>query len=125
MTFYSTDYINSSLDYQECYRYEIAPFNTKDYLRGFNIFAHKFPYSYEDSSNGPSITHAKYMLVGYIFVQSDGEAYDEMVPIALASELVELKVLADLNNIDPGVQLTNLETFDIISHANQPKRETS
>ena len=108
MTFYSTDYINSSLDYQECYRYEIAPFNTKDYLRGFNIFAHKFPYSYEDSSNGPGIAHAKYVIVGYIFVQSDGEVYDEMVPIALASEFAELKVLADLNNLDPCVQLTNI-----------------
>ena len=112
MTFYSTDYINNSLDYQECYRYAIAPFNTKDYIRGFNIFAnifaHKFPYSYEDSSNGLGIVHTKYMLVGYIFVQSDGEVYDEMVPIALASEFVELKVLADLNNLDPCMQLTNI-----------------
>ena len=102
MTFYSTDYINSSLDYQECYRYEIAPFNTKDYLRGFNVFAHKFPYSYEDYRNGHGIAHAKYVLVGYGFVQSDGEVYDEMVPIALSSEFGELKVLADLNNLDPG-----------------------
>ena len=101
MTFYSTDYINNSLDYQECYMYAIAPFNAKDCIRGFNIFARKFPYSYEDSSNGPGITHAKYVLVGYIFVQSGGDVYDEMVPIALASELVELKVLADVNNLDP------------------------
>ena len=100
MTFYSTDYINSTLDYQECYRYEIAPFTIKDYLRGFSTFACKFPYSYEDSSNGPDITHAKYALVGYIFVQSGGDVYDEMVPIALASELVELKVLADIINLD-------------------------
>ena len=100
MTFYSTDYINSTRDYQECYRYEIAPFTIKDYLRGFSIFARKFPYSYEDSSNGPSITHTKYVLVGYIFVQSGGDVYDEMVPIALASELVELKVLADIINLD-------------------------
>ena len=66
MTFYSTDYINGTLDYQECYRYEIAPFTIKDYLRGFITFARKFPYSYEDSSNGHDITHAKYVLVGYI-----------------------------------------------------------
>ena len=101
MTFYSTDYINSTPDYQECYRYEIAPFTAEDYLRRFSIFASKFLYDYADYNNSLGITHANYVLVGYMIAISGGDPYDEIVPIALASEIAELRVLADLNKLDP------------------------
>ena len=111
MTFYSTDYINNTSDYQECYKYVIAPFTVKDYLRGFSIFAPKFLYEYADSSNGPDITHANYVLVGYMIAISGGDPYDKIVPIALASELAELKVLADMNILDPLSIVNKLSGF--------------
>ena len=111
MTFYSTDYINSTPDYQECNRYEIAPFTAKDYLRGFSVFAPKFLYDYADYNNSPGITHANYALVGYMINISGGDPYDEMVPIALASELAELRVLADINILDPLSIVNKLSGF--------------
>lgn len=101
MTFYSIDYINSTSDYQECYKYAIAPFTAKDYLKGFSIFAPKFLHDYADSINSPGITCANYALVGYMVNVSGGDPYDKMIPIALASELAELRVLADINKLDP------------------------
>ena len=101
MTFYSTDYTNRTFDYQECYRYAIAPFTTEDYLRRFSIFGSKFLDCYADSSNDSDIMHVKYALVGYMINISGGDPYDEIVPIALSSSAFELRVLADLNKLDP------------------------
>ena len=67
----------------------------------FNIFAHKFLYEYADYNNSPGIMHANYALVGYMISISGGDPYDDIVPIALSSSAFELRVLADLNKLDP------------------------
>lgn len=101
MTYYSIDYINSTSDYQECYKYAIFPFTENDYIRQFSIFAPRFKLPLD-------LGWMKYALVGYYIAISGGDPYDEIVPIALASEFAELNVLADLIGLDPCERINRL-----------------
>ena len=103
MTFYSESYKCKSLDYQDCYKYGIAPFTVKHYLTFFSTFGPEF-----HNEDYMFIAKVEFALIGYKIAVSGGDPYDQMVPIALASEFAELQVLADINGLDPLIVLDEI-----------------
>ena len=107
MVFYSNCYEYKTLEYQECYKYAIMPFDAKDFLKGFIIDIHgQYVFSVEFDEEhmrafADCICNDGYILIGYRIEVSGGDPYDRVVPIALSSEFAELKMIADLNCLDP------------------------
>ena len=119
MVFYSNYYEHQTLEYQECYKYAIVPFGAKDFLKGFIInIDGQFVFSVEFNEEqmrafAKCVCNDGYILIGYRIEVSGGDPYDRLVPIAVSSELVELKVLADLNCLDP-LEIVNKKILPLI-----------
>ena len=108
MVFYSNYYEHKTLEYQECYKYAIVPFDAKDFLKkgfiiriqGQDVFSIEFNEE-QMQAFAKCVYNDGYILIGYRIEVSGGDPYDRLVPIAVSPEFVELKVLADLNCLDP------------------------
>jgi hypothetical protein len=104
MTLYSIDH--SILDKKDFYKYAIAPFKAKDYLRWLFLLEDKvledkatiknWPVFLESLNNG-----GVYALFGYEIAVSGGDPYDMIKPIAIASTFEEIQILVDTYGYEP------------------------
>lgn len=98
MTLYSIDH--STLDKKDFYKYVIAPFKVKDYLRWLFLLEDKATIK-NWRSFLESLKNGAYALLGYEIAVSGGDPYDKVKPIAIASTFEEIQILVDTYGYEP------------------------
>ena len=98
MTLYSIDH--STLDKKDFYKYAIAPFNLKDYLKWLFLLADKAIIK-NWRTLVDSLENGAYVLLGYEIGVSGGDPYDMIKPIAIASTFEEIQIFVDTHNYEP------------------------
>ena len=98
MTLYSIDYAH--LDEGDFYKYAIAPFKIKDYIRWLFLLEDKTTIK-SWHALVKSLENGAYALFGYEIAVSGGDPYDEVKPIAIASTFEEIQILVDTHGYEP------------------------
>ena len=97
MVCFSKNYIDSTIDYQECYRYEIRPFGIHEFLSRLYLWGYGFDGEHNLSNH---MNELKYALVGYR-LEICADPYDSPVAIAVSTTQEELIILTDLVGLTP------------------------
>ena len=98
MTLYNVDYVH--LDEGDFYKYAIAPFKIKDYLRWLFLLEDKATIK-NWRAFLESLKNGAYVLLGYEIDISGGDPYDKVKPIAIASTFEEIQILVDTYGYEP------------------------